>query len=81
MAERSNTHGKGKGNFGNSEQHRKAGQLGGDAVVEKYGANHMASIGSSGGKVSGGNFKNNRIRAAQAGTIGGRTAQASNDTL
>lgn len=40
----------GKGWHFDSPGHKKAGGVGGQAVVEKYGKEHMAEIGRKGGK-------------------------------
>ena len=61
----------GRGWRGDKEAHRRAGSLGGKATAKTHGKDFYARIGSTGGKISGGNFKNNRELARRAGKKGG----------
>ena len=63
----------GKGWFGDRKRHVDAGRKGGMSTAKSYGAEFYSKIGSKGGKVSGGNFKNNPERARNAGRKGGLT--------
>ena len=51
---------------------QEAGQLGGQATSKTHGKQFYENIGSAGGKVSPGNFKNDPERAADAGRKGGQ---------
>ena len=62
---------KGRGWHGDKAAHSRAGSLGGKATAKTHGTDFFAKIGSSGGKISGGNFKNNRELARRAGKKGG----------
>ena len=62
---------KGRGWHGDPESHKKAGSEGGKATAKTHGSSFYARIGSTGGKISGGNFKNNRELARRAGRKGG----------
>jgi general stress protein YciG len=61
----------GQGWHGDSEGHAKAGKKGGEATARSKGPTFYEEIGSKGGKVSPGNFKNDPERARQAGKKGG----------
>jgi general stress protein YciG len=64
----------GRGWHGNSDAHAKVGRLGGKATATQYGnTSFFHDIGSIGGRVSSGNFKNNPQRAKEAGKKGGRS--------
>ena len=58
---------KGRGWHGDKAAHQKAGSVGGNATAENHGQVFYAKIGRSGGKISGGNFKNNLELAKKAG--------------
>ena len=58
---------KGRGWRGDKAAHSRAGSLGGKATAKTHGTDFFAKIGSSGGKISGGNFKNNTELARRAG--------------
>ena len=62
---------KGRGWYGNTNSHKRTGSLGGKAIAKTHGKDFYVRIGSTGGKLSGGNFKNNRALASRAGKIGG----------
>ncbi len=62
---------KGRGWYGDTNSHKRTGSLGGKATAKAHGNDFYARIGSTGGKISGGNFKNNRALARRAGKIGG----------
>ncbi len=62
---------KGRGWRGDKAAHRRAGSLGGKLTAKTHGKDFYARIGSTGGKISGGNFKNNRELARRAGKKGG----------
>ena len=64
--------GKGRGWHGDKAAHSRAGSLGGKATAKNHGKDFFAKIGSSGGKISGGNFKNNTELASRAGRKGGK---------
>ena len=68
---------KGRGWYGDTNSHKRTGSLGGKATARTHGTDFYARIGSTGGKISGGNFKNNRALARRAGRIGG-SAKAKN---
>jgi general stress protein YciG len=51
---------------------QEAGRKGGEATRDSHGRSFYEEIGSEGGKVSGGNFKNDPDRAAEAGRKGGQ---------
>ena len=68
--------GRGRGNFERPQQHAESGRKGGEAVVEKYGAGHMASIGQIGGKNSSGQFKPGDPRTKEAGRKGGESSRS-----
>ncbi len=57
---------------GDKAEHARVGALGGKTTVRTHGNNFYARIGSTGGSVSGGNFKRNRDRAIAAGRKGGK---------
>lgn len=63
---------RGRGNFGNPEQHRSAGRKGGEATKRLHNQTFYAQIGAAGGKVSPSNFRFNPERARAAGRKGGR---------
>src|SRR5947208_15695127 len=54
---------KGRGWRGDKAEHQIAGSKGGKATARTHGKDFYARIGSRGGKISGGNFKNNRALA------------------
>lgn len=58
----------------------EAGRKGGQATSETHDREFYERIGSEGGKVSGGNFKSNPERAAEAGREGGRRSGNQRDT-
>jgi len=62
---------KARGWHGNPDGHKRTGSLGGKATAKAHGTDFYARIGSTGGKISGGNFKNNRALARRAGKKGG----------
>jgi len=62
---------KGRGWHGDTNSHKRTGSLGGKATAKIHGKDFYARIGSRGGKISGGNFKNNRELARRAGKKGG----------
>jgi len=62
---------KGRGWYGDTNSHKRTGSLGGKATARTHGKDFYSRIGSTGGKISGGNFKNNRALARRAGKIGG----------
>lgn len=68
---------KGRGWHGDTNSHKRTGSLGGKATAKAHGKDFYARIGKTGGKISGGNFKNNRALARRAGRIGG-SAKAKN---
>lgn len=70
---------KGRGWHGDSERHRKAGSLGGQATLEGMGPEFYSQIGRRGGSVSPGNFKNDPKRASIAGKRGGKAKKMSED--
>jgi uncharacterized protein len=61
---------KGRGWHGDANSHKRTGSLGGKATAKAHGKDFYARIGSSGGKISGGNFKHDPKRAAAAGKRG-----------
>lgn len=61
-----------KGWRGNKAGHARAGQIGGERTRALHGEEFYSSIGKKGGRVSPGNFKNDRLRARLAGQRGGR---------
>lgn len=63
----------GRGWHGDSASHKHAGAKGGKATARTHGKHFYAQIGSRGGKISGGNFKNNIERARIAGRKGGKS--------
>jgi uncharacterized protein len=67
----------GRGWHGDPEGHAKAGKKGGETVARERGKEFYEEIGSEGGKVSPGNFKNDPERAREAGRKGGE-ARGSN---
>lgn len=70
---------KGRGWHGDSDGHRRAGRKGGQKTAAEYGQEFYHIIGSKGGRVSGGNFKNDPARASEAGRKGGRSKSSSTD--
>lgn len=62
---------RGRGFFGNSEQHAKAGRKGGEATAKAHGPEFYSEIGSLGGKKSSGSFQKGSARAKEAGRKGG----------
>lgn len=71
MRSQSQNGGPGRGWRGDSEGHAKAGEKGG-LVTARKGTQFYRAIGSKGGRVSPGNFKNNPRRASEAGRKGGQ---------
>ncbi len=64
---------KGRGWHGDPKKHARVGRLGGLATANEYGnTSFYHDIGSIGGKLSPGNFKNNPQRAKEAGRRGGK---------
>lgn len=63
----------GRGWHGDTKGHAKAGKKGGRVTYEQHGASFYQRIGSRGGSVSPGNFKNDPVRAAEAGSAGGKS--------
>lgn len=63
---------KGKGWHGDAKRHSTAGRKGGLATARTHGDDFYRKIGRKGGKMSPGNFKNNPIRAREAGRKGGK---------
>ena len=53
----------------------EAGRKGGEATSESHGREFYQEIGSKGGQASGGNFKNDPERAAEAGSKGGQNSR------
>lgn len=65
---------KGRGWHGDPAAHARVGRMGGKATAQEYGdSSFYHDIGSIGGKVSSGNFKNNPQRAKEAGKKGGKS--------
>jgi len=62
---------KGRGWHGDKAAHKEAGSKGGKETARTQGNDFYARIGSKGGKISGGNFKNNKELAIRAGRKGG----------
>jgi len=62
---------KGRGWYGDTNSHKRTGALGGKATARTHGRDFYARNGKTGGKISGGNFKNNRELARRAGKKGG----------
>ncbi len=62
---------RGRGFFGNPEQHAKAGRKGGEATAKAHGPEFYSEIGSLGGKKSSGSFTKGSDRAREAGRKGG----------
>ena len=58
---------KGRGWHGDKAAHRKAGSKGGNATAKSQGKDYFATIGVTGGTLSGGNFKHNLKLAKKAG--------------
>src|SRR6266536_3933966 len=58
---------KGRGWQGDKAAHRKAGSKGGNATAKSQGKDYFATIGVTGGTLSGGNFKHNIKMAKKAG--------------
>lgn len=73
MANDNNT-GRGRGNFGNTEQHRDAGRKGGEATAASHDSGFYEDIGSEGGKASSGSFEKGSQRAKDAGREGGKAS-------
>lgn len=63
---------RGRGWHGDAKRHADAGRKGGKATAKSHGDVFYKKIGSKGGKVSPGNFKNDPERARIAGRKGGR---------
>lgn len=70
---KSNSQKNGRGWYGDSAGHAKAGKKGGLQTAMTHDESFYSEIGRKGGRVSGGNFKNNPQRAAQAGRRGGKS--------
>lgn len=67
---------------GSHEDHVRAGRAGGEATARQHrNDNFYQRIGSKGGKVSPGNFKNDPQRASEAGQRGGRARSSSSDDI
>ena len=65
---------KGRGWHGDADKHARIGRLGGQATARQYAeTSFYHDIGSLGGKMSPGNFKNNPQRAKLAGKKGGQS--------
>lgn len=75
MAQDNNRPSRGRGNFGNSEQHARAGRKGGQSTAKSHGPEFYAEIGSLGGKHSSGSFAKGSERARQAGKRGGQSSR------
>lgn len=69
----------GRGWHGDPEGHAEAGRKGGETTAEEYGSEFYQEIGSLGGRVSPGNFKNDPDRASQAGKKGGQRSHGKSD--
>jgi general stress protein YciG len=67
----------GRGFFGNSEAHARAGRKGGQATAKSRGPEFYSEIGSLGGKKSSGSFQKGSERAREAGRKGGRARSQS----
>lgn len=63
---------KGSGWHGDRAAHQRTGSIGGNTTAKNHGKEFYAKIGSKGGKISGGNFKNNTELARRAGRKGGK---------
>ena len=61
---------KGRGWRGDKAAHQKAGSKGGLATAQTHGKDFYSTIGTKGGALSGGNFKNDPRRAVAAGKRG-----------
>ncbi len=61
----------GRGWYGDSKRHARAGRLGGLATSARQSQTFFSEIGRIGGKKSSGNFKNNPERARRLGKKGG----------
>jgi general stress protein YciG len=70
MADQDNK--RGRGNFGNKEQHAAAGRRGGQATARTHGSQFYSEIGAEGGKRSSGSFQKGSTRAQEAGRRGGQ---------
>lgn len=66
---------RGRGNFGNREQHAAAGRKGGQATAKSHGPEFYSEIGSLGGRKSTGSFEKGSTRAREAGRRGGQSSR------
>ncbi len=71
---------RGRGNFGNSEQHAAAGRKGGRSTAKTHGPSFYSEIGSRGGRKSTGSFQKGSLRAREAGRLGGRTSRSQTES-
>ncbi len=67
---------RGRGNFGNPEQHAAAGRKGGRSTAKTHGPAFYSEIGSRGGRKSSGSFQKGSDRAREAGRRGGRNSRS-----
>lgn len=67
---------RGRGNFGNPEQHASAGRKGGRSTAQSHGPAFYSEIGSRGGRKSTGSFQKGSARAQEAGRRGGSSSRS-----
>ncbi len=77
MEDKKKSASRGRGNFGNPEQHAKAGRRGGRATAQSHGPEFYSEIGARGGRKSSGSFQKGSKRAREAGRVGGSSGRAS----
>lgn len=65
-----------RGNFGNPEQHARAGHAGGQKTAATHGREFYQAIGHKGGQASPGKFKPGSDRAREAGRRGGEAVSS-----
>lgn len=78
MADNNRSSKRGRGNFGNPEQHANAGRKGGMSTARNHGPEFYSEIGSLGGRKSTGSFQKGSDRAREAGQRGGRNSRRNN---
>lgn len=72
---------RGRGNFGDPEQHAEAGRKGGEATSQSHDRSFYEEIGSQGGKASSGSFEKGSERAKEAGRRGGEATGGNTEYL
>ncbi|MBW4061524.1 general stress protein [Candidatus Saccharibacteria bacterium] len=70
----------GRGNFGDPEEHARAGKAGGEATAKNHDKTFYEEIGREGGNASSGSFEKGDQRAVDAGRKGGKNSSGNSNS-